>query len=61
MDCHKLPNLISSPDACLGWLSLVFQILSRQTDRDEREDVRLFANNGATIDDYVRLQADPVF
>ena len=60
MDGDELADAVAPPDARLGRLALVLQILRGQADGDEGEDVRVVADSGAPVNDAVRFQAHAV-
>jgi hypothetical protein len=61
MDCHKLSNVISFPNARFGWLAFVLQILGRQSNRNEGKNARVLVNNRAAVNYHMRLEPHAVF
>jgi hypothetical protein len=60
MDGHKLSNSISLPNPRFRWFAFVLQILRREPNGDERENVSLFANKSDSIDNTMGFQPHAV-
>ena len=58
MDGDELAYAIALADARLRRLAAVLQVLRREADGGEGEDVRVVAYLGATVNDDVRFEAD---